>query len=82
MVEKRQEVVDSYVNNKDFQNAINVLEIYLKIVRDVEDRVIEKNVYGTLGNAYHSVGNFQKAIEYHEQHLQISKEVGDKLKKE
>ena len=78
MAEKRQEVVDSYVNNKDFQTAIKVLEIYLKIVREVGDRVIEKNVYGTLGNAYYSVGNFQKAIEYHEQHLQISKEMVDK----
>ena len=78
MAEKRQEVVDSYVNNKDFQTAIKVLEIYLKIVREVGDRVIEKNVYGTLGNAYYSVGNFQKAIEYHEQHFQISKEMGDK----
>ena len=78
MAEKRQEVADSYVNNKDFQNAIKFLEIYLKIVREVGYRVIEKNVNCTLGKAYHSVGNFQKAIEYHEQHLKISKEVGDR----
>ena len=78
MAEKRQEVADSYVNNKDFQNAINFLEIYLKIVREVGYRVIKKNVNCTLGKAYHSVGNFQKAIEYHEQHLKISKEVGDR----
>ena len=37
----------------------------------------EGRAYGSLGNAYHSLGDFQKAIEYHERHLKISKEVGD-----
>ena len=35
-------------------------------------------VYGTLGNAYNSLGDFSKAIEYHTQHLAIAKEVGDR----
>jgi tetratricopeptide (TPR) repeat protein len=34
-------------------------------------------VYCTLGNAYQSLGNFSKAIEYHAQHLVIAKEMGD-----
>ena len=75
MAEKRQEVADSYVNSKDFQNAI---EIFLKTVREVGDRETEAKVYCSLGNAYDSRGDFQKAIEYHERHLKISKEVGDK----
>ena len=29
-------------------------------------------------NAYHSVGNFKQAIEYHNQDLSICKEVGDR----
>ena len=37
--------------------------------------------YGNLGNAYQSLGNFQKAIEYHEKDLKIAKEVGDVLEK-
>ena len=78
MAEKRQEVADSYVNNKDFQNAINVLEIYLKICRATGDRAGEGKTYGNLGNAYHSLEDFQKAIEYHERYLKISKEVGDR----
>ena len=78
MAEKRQEVADSYVNNKDFQNAINVLEIYLKICRATGDRAGEGKTYGNLGNAYHSLEDFQKAIEYYEQHLKISKEVGER----
>ena len=75
MAEKRQEVADSYVNSKDFQNAI---EIFLKTVREVGDRETEAKVYCSLGNAYDSLGDFQKAIEYHERYLKISKEVGDR----
>ena len=37
----------------------------------------EGTAYGNLGNAFDSLGNFQKAIEYHEKHLKIAKEVGD-----
>ena len=35
-------------------------------------------VYCTLDNAYDSLGDFSKAIEYHTQHLAITKEVGDR----
>jgi tetratricopeptide (TPR) repeat protein len=35
-------------------------------------------VYCTLGNAYYSLGNFSKAIEYHKEHLTMAKEVGDR----
>ena len=39
------------------------------------DRAGEGIAYSNLGNAYHSVGDIQKAIGYHERHLKISKEV-------
>jgi tetratricopeptide (TPR) repeat protein len=35
-------------------------------------------VYCTLGIAYDSLGDFSKAVEYHEKHLAIAKEVGDR----
>ena len=35
-------------------------------------------VYCILGNAYRNLGDFNKAIEYHGQHLAIAKEVGDR----
>ena len=38
-------------------------------------------MYGSLGNAYYSLGDVQKAIEYHERHLKISKQVGDRAGK-
>ena len=42
------------------------------------DRAGEGKAYCNLGNAYNSLGDFQKAIEYHERHLKISKKVGDR----
>ena len=34
--------------------------------------------YGNLGNAYYSLGQFHKAIEYHSKHLAIAIKVGDR----
>ena len=38
----------------------------------------EGQAYGNLGNAYDSLGDFQKAIEYHEKHMKIAIEIGDR----
>ena len=38
----------------------------------------EGRFYGNLGNAYLSLGDFRKAIEYHEKHLKIAIEIGDR----
>ncbi|CAH3178440.1 unnamed protein product [Porites evermanni] len=42
------------------------------------DREGQAKAYCNLGNAYHSLGYFQKALEYHQRDLKISKEVGDR----
>ena len=42
------------------------------------DRAGEGRAYCNLGNVYHSLGDFEKAIEYQERDLKISKEVGDR----
>ncbi|CAH3177381.1 unnamed protein product [Porites lobata] len=42
------------------------------------DRAGEGKAYCDRGNAYHSLGDFQKAIEYHQRHLKIWEEVGDR----
>ena len=44
----------------------------------MKNRASEGKAYGNLGNSYHSLGDFQNAIEYHKKDLAISKEVGDK----
>ena len=38
----------------------------------IEDRSNEIDTYGNLGNAYYSLGDFKKAIDYHELSLQIA----------
>ncbi|MFB8796970.1 MAG: tetratricopeptide repeat protein [Microcoleus sp.] len=43
------------------------LTIYQKIV----NRQGEADSLGNLGNAYHSLGQFQRAIEFHQQSLEI-----------
>ena len=37
-----------------------------------------RGAYGNLGNAYLYLGDYQKAIEYHEKHLKIAIEIGDR----
>jgi len=41
-----------------------------------KDRAGEANCYGNLGNAYDSLGDFRKAIEYSEKGLDIAREIG------
>ena len=38
----------------------------------------KEGAYGNLGNAYQALGDYQEAIRYHEKHLKIAKEIGDR----
>ena len=38
----------------------------------------EEPIYENLGDAYISLGDYQKSIEYHEKHLKIATEIGDR----
>ncbi|XP_066021461.1 tetratricopeptide repeat protein 28-like [Pocillopora verrucosa] len=55
-------------------------ERLLQLMRrsDAELKVIAKRSYYNLGCAYQGLGQFKTAIEYHQRHLEISKEVGYK----
>ena len=46
--------------------AIEYHEKLLKIAIEIGDRAGEGAAYGNLGNAYDSLGQYPKAIEYHE----------------
>ena len=48
------------------RKAIKHHERHLKISIEIKDRAGEGGAYGNLGNAYASLGDFRKAIEYHE----------------
>nr|XP_058959654.1 tetratricopeptide repeat protein 28-like [Pocillopora verrucosa] len=54
-------------------------ERLLQLMRksDAELKVIAEKSYCGLGCAYQGLGQFKTAIEYHQRHLEISKEVGD-----
>ncbi|XP_044184350.1 tetratricopeptide repeat protein 28-like [Acropora millepora] len=45
---------------------------------EIDDRAVEGAAYGNLGNAYGSLGDFRKAIEYIEKRLKIAIEIGDR----
>merc|ERR1740133_514822 len=45
--------------------------------RELGDRV-EGGAYGNLGNAFHGLGQYSRAIEFHTKHLNISRELGDR----
>merc|ERR1740133_406848 len=45
--------------------------------RELGDRV-EGGAYGNLGNAFHGLGQYSKAVEFHTKHLNISRELGDR----
>ena len=36
--------------------------------------------YGNIGKDYHTLGDYQQALEYHKQALNIAKEVGDRAR--
>ena len=50
----------------------------MKIAKEIGDRAGEGAAYGSLGIAYNLLGDYQKAIEYHEKDLKIAKEIGDR----
>ena len=50
----------------------------MKIAKEIGGRAGEGRAYGNLGNAYQSLGDYQKVIEYHEKDLIIAKEIGDR----
>ena len=52
----------------------------MKIAIQIGDRAGEGQAYGNLGNAYKLLGDFRKAIEYHEKHLKIAIQIGDRAK--
>ena len=54
----------------------------MKIGIEIGDRAGEGGAYGNLGNSYFSLGDFRKAIEYHEKHLKIARQIGDRVGEE
>ena len=54
-------------DGSQFEGAFQSWEKALKIYRDIKDRLGEGQSLGSPGNAYYSLGNYPKAIEFQEQ---------------
>ena len=52
----------------------------LKIAIEIGDRAGEGRAYGNLGNAFKSLGDFQKGTEYNKKDLKIAIEIGDRAR--
>jgi tetratricopeptide (TPR) repeat protein len=50
----------------------------LEITRQIGDRKGEASSLGNLGNAYQSLGEYQRAIDFHQQSLEITRQIGDR----
>jgi CHAT domain-containing protein/Flp pilus assembly protein TadD len=61
-----------------FSLALNSWHHALKYFLENKDRFGELACYTNLGAVYQSLGDFRKAIEYHEKSLKIAREIGDK----
>ena len=62
----------------DLQTLLKLLKKHVIISIEKGDRADEGNSYRSIGIAYHSLGDFRKAIEYREKHLKIAIEIGDR----
>ena len=60
------------------QAQIEWLNRALQAARRLKDRSAEAAALSNLGGAYHSLGEYRRAIEFHEQHLAIAREIGDR----
>nr|XP_058971939.1 tetratricopeptide repeat protein 28-like [Pocillopora verrucosa]XP_058971940.1 tetratricopeptide repeat protein 28-like [Pocillopora verrucosa]XP_058971941.1 tetratricopeptide repeat protein 28-like [Pocillopora verrucosa] len=77
----KEKIEDMQINDQLPQTAVQKILHYannLHFSIEVGDKAGEGRSYCNLGNAYHSLGDFERAIQYHERHLKIAKEVGDK----
>jgi len=60
------------------QTSVAQLEGSLENAKKLKDRRSEGYVSGNLGEMHHSLGNYPKALQYHEQHLNIAREIQDR----
>ncbi len=67
------------IQTSQLRAALNSWEQALEIYRALKNRLGEANALGNLGIAYHSLGNYVKAIEYGQQSLAIAREIKDRF---
>ena len=63
-----------------FEAALQSWQQALAIYREIKDRQGEWKALNNLGNAYYSLGDYAKAIDYRQQSLAIANYLGDYAK--
>jgi tetratricopeptide (TPR) repeat protein len=58
--------------------GISYYEKSLRIAREIGDHQGEATSLNNLGNAYYSLGQYQRAIDFYQQSLEIQREIGDR----
>ena len=61
-----------------YQELIPVYIKLIEIARKLGDRQGESAALGNLGNAYNSLGQYDRAIDFYQQKLTIAREIGDR----
>ncbi|MEM8809650.1 MAG: tetratricopeptide repeat protein [Cyanobacteria bacterium P01_G01_bin.38] len=61
-----------------YEQAIDHLQQFLTISREIGNRQGEGTALGSLGLAYRSLGQYEQAIDHHQQFLTISREIGNR----
>jgi len=64
-------------NQGKFREALKTFETVLGIFRQIGDRTGEATVINNIGQIYHKLGEYPKALEYYQQVLLIAKATGD-----
>jgi tetratricopeptide (TPR) repeat protein len=83
-IEQRKEEADRLLQKgieqyelSQFERAFQSLQQAIIIYRKIKNRHGEEIVLGNFGIAYFKLGNYAKAIDYHEDSLAISREIKD-----
>ena len=64
------------------QHSLSFYERFLNFAEEITESIGETvdtgTIFSGLGNAYYSLGDYPKAIDYHQQALNIAQEIGNK----
>ena len=76
-----EKAVEYYEENMVLMVEIQVSAPLLRLISSIsllQDRAAQGRACGNLGNVHYLLGDFNKAIHYHEERLKIAKEFGDR----
>ena len=61
-----------------FEKAVQYYEQNMTLMVEIGDRAAQGRACGNLGNVHYLLGNFSRAIHFHQERLKIAREFGDR----